>query len=117
MIDSITVSLAFGVSANYSGLFYFDNMKLEVDTSENTWKTVYVNNFEGDTLSLKEGNQSPLYDATNANFVASLETRKNVLRVQRTRTFIGALTNVRVRWTRGNCSFADSINVQVLWTC
>jgi hypothetical protein len=45
------------------------------------------------------------------------KARKNVLRVQRTRTFIGALTNVRVRWTRGNCSFAFSINVQVLWTC
>jgi pimeloyl-ACP methyl ester carboxylesterase len=77
VIDSSTVSLAFGVAADYSGLFYFDDMKLEVDTSENTWKTVYANNFEGDTLSLKEGTQSPLIDATNTNFVASLEKKEN----------------------------------------
>jgi hypothetical protein len=45
------------------------------------------------------------------------KNEKKVLRVQRTRIFIGALINVRVRWTRGNRSFADSTNVQVLWTC
>jgi alpha/beta hydrolase fold len=77
VIDSNTVTVAFGVMAEYNGLFYFDDMKLEIGTSENTWKTVYANNFEGDTLNLNEGSQSPLNDETNTNFVARLEKKEN----------------------------------------
>jgi hypothetical protein len=32
-------------------------------------------------------------------------------------SYIYERVDVRVRWTRGNRSFANSINVQVLWTC
>jgi pimeloyl-ACP methyl ester carboxylesterase len=76
VIDSNTAKMAFGLTVFYNGLFYFDDMKLEIDTSENTWETVYNNDFEQESLSLKEGIQSPLNQAQNANFTAGLEKKE-----------------------------------------
>jgi pimeloyl-ACP methyl ester carboxylesterase len=77
VIDSNTVKMAFGVLVFYNGLFYYDDMKLEVEKTENTWETVYSNNFEQDTLTLKEGIQIQvqLNEPTNTNFTASLEKK------------------------------------------
>jgi hypothetical protein len=72
-IDSNTTQIAFGALAYFNGLSYYDDMKLEVETSENTWKTVYFNDFQQDKHNLQEGIQLPSGSGINTNFTASLE--------------------------------------------
>jgi pimeloyl-ACP methyl ester carboxylesterase len=76
-IDSNTVKIAFGTMAFYNGLSYYDNMKLEVETGENTWETVYFNDFELDKHNLIEGIQSPSERGKSTNFTARLEKKEN----------------------------------------
>jgi pimeloyl-ACP methyl ester carboxylesterase len=57
-IDSGITQLAFGVYCMYNGKFYFDNIKLDVETGKNKWKNLYTANFEdGTSDSLQEGIQ------------------------------------------------------------
>jgi pimeloyl-ACP methyl ester carboxylesterase len=77
VIDSNTTKIAFGALSDLNGLSYYDNMKLEVETSKDTWKTVYFNDFEQDKHNLQEGIQLPLAinNGKNTNFTASLEKK------------------------------------------
>ena len=77
VIDSNTTKIAFGALSDLNGLSYYDDMKLEVETSKDTWKTVYFNDFEQDKHNLQEGIQLPLAinNGKNTNFTASLEKK------------------------------------------
>jgi pimeloyl-ACP methyl ester carboxylesterase len=75
VIDSNTTKIAFGALSDFNGLSYYDDMKLEVETSKDTWKTVYFNDFEQDKHNLQEGIQLPIDDGKNTNFTANLEKK------------------------------------------
>jgi hypothetical protein len=57
VIDSNTTKLAFGTLTYFNGQFYYDDMKLDIETDKNTWKTVYKNDFQQDKLDLQAGIQ------------------------------------------------------------
>jgi hypothetical protein len=74
-IDSNTTQIAFGTLSYFNGLSYYDDMKLEVETSGDTWKTVYFNDFQQDKHNLQEGIQSSSDNGKNLNFTANLEKK------------------------------------------
>jgi pimeloyl-ACP methyl ester carboxylesterase len=57
VIDSNTTKLAFGTLTDFNGQFYYDDMRLDIETDKNTWKTVYKNDFQQDKLDLEAGIQ------------------------------------------------------------
>ena len=57
VIDSNTTKIAFGTLTYFNGLFYYDDIKLAIETDKNTWKTVYTNDFQQEKLDLKQGIQ------------------------------------------------------------
>jgi alpha/beta hydrolase fold len=57
VIDSNTTKLAFGTLTDFNGQFYYDDMMLDIETSKNTWKTVYKNDFQQNKLDLEAGIQ------------------------------------------------------------
>jgi pimeloyl-ACP methyl ester carboxylesterase len=77
VIDSNTSKIAFGTLTYSNGLFYYDNMKLDIETDKNTWKTVYENDFQHEKLDLQQGTQSASEDGKNPNFTAHFEKKGN----------------------------------------
>ena len=77
VIDSNTTKIAFGTLTYFNGLFYYDDMKLEIETDKNTWKTVYKNDFQQEKLDLQQGIQSVfnINNGKNTNFTASIENK------------------------------------------
>src|SRR5262249_48466877 len=58
IIDTGATRLAFGMYCIYNGKFYFDNVKLEIETADNKWKNVFTANFDdGKMDGLVEGIQ------------------------------------------------------------
>ena len=49
-IDTGAVRVAFGLYCIYNGMFYFDDIGLEIETAKNKWRTVYTNTFEDGTI-------------------------------------------------------------------
>ena len=75
VVDSNTTKIAFGTLTDFNGLFYYDDMKLEIEIDKNTWKTVYKNDFQQAKLDLQEGIQSVFNNDKNTNFTASIENK------------------------------------------
>ena len=75
VIDSNTTKIAFGTLTYFNGLFYYDDMKLAIETDKNTWKTVYTNDFQQEKLDLQQGIQLPS-EGKNPNFTARLEKKE-----------------------------------------
>lgn len=48
IIDKKAIEFRFGVLCFWDGKFYFDNFKVEVETSKDNWTTIYAENFEND---------------------------------------------------------------------
>lgn len=56
-IDSSSYQLAFGTLALYNGTFYYDDLKLEIETQKGVWRTVFNNDFENGAINLEQGIQ------------------------------------------------------------
>jgi len=57
-IDTGAARLAFGMYCSYNGKFYFDDLKLEIETADSKWTNVFTANFEDGKLDgLGEGIQ------------------------------------------------------------
>jgi pimeloyl-ACP methyl ester carboxylesterase len=56
-IDTGVYQLAFGALSIYNGKFYIDDVKLEIETEKNAWKTVFSADFEDNNNSLVQGIQ------------------------------------------------------------
>lgn len=54
-IDSNATQLVFGTLTIYNGTFYYDDMKLEIETQNGQWITVFSNNFEKNEVKLVQG--------------------------------------------------------------
>lgn len=71
-IDSGVTKLSFGVYCMYNGKFYFDDIKLDIQTGKNKWRTIYTANFnDGTTDSLTEGIQGGHF-GINSAYTASV---------------------------------------------
>jgi pimeloyl-ACP methyl ester carboxylesterase len=74
-VDTGATQLAFGLYCMYNGKFYFDDIKLEIETQKNKWKNIYTANFEdGNIDSLQQGIQrwnSGLNDKYSVSVVAA----------------------------------------------
>jgi pimeloyl-ACP methyl ester carboxylesterase len=57
-IDSGATRLAFGMYCNYNGKFYFDDVKLDIETADNKWTNIFTAKFDdGKMDGLDEGIQ------------------------------------------------------------
>ena len=54
-IDDDAEQIAFGVLVYLRGMFYYDNLQLDIETKNKGWVTVYKNNFEQNILDLING--------------------------------------------------------------
>ncbi len=69
-IDTGTYQIAFGALCQYNGKFYYDDLKLAVETAKGKWKTLYTADFEdGTTDSLEQGIQRG-HTGFNTNYTA-----------------------------------------------
>ena len=59
LVDSNASQIAFGPMTFYNGSFYYDDFKLEIEINKGQWKTVFQNDFEGDSISFV---QNPRHD-------------------------------------------------------
>lgn len=75
VIDSNTTKIAYGTLTKLNGRFYYDDIQLDIETSKNTWKTVYKNDFQQEKLDLQQGIQLPP-EGKNPNFTARLEKKE-----------------------------------------
>jgi pimeloyl-ACP methyl ester carboxylesterase len=75
VIDSNTTKIAYGTLTELNGRFYYDDIQLDIETSKNTWKTVYKNDFQQETLDLQQGIQLPS-EGKNPNFTARFEKKE-----------------------------------------
>jgi pimeloyl-ACP methyl ester carboxylesterase len=57
-IDTDGKKIAFGILCQYNGRFYYDDIKLDIETSKGKWKNVFNESFEGGTSPLEQGIQS-----------------------------------------------------------
>ena len=57
VIDSNTTKIAYGTLTYFNGRFYYDDIRLDIETDKNTWKTVYENDFQQGNLDLQQGIQ------------------------------------------------------------
>ncbi|MEO7045531.1 MAG: alpha/beta hydrolase [Ferruginibacter sp.] len=85
-IDTSARRLAFGIYCIYNGKFYFDNLKLEVETGKNKWQTLYTANFEDGSMdSLSHGigmGKSGINNGYTATVVNDKTTNSKVLQVE-----------------------------------
>lgn len=71
-IDTGATRLAFGALCQYNGKFYYDDFKLDIETSKGKWKNIFLESFENATVTLDQGIQrgqsglNNLYTATIA---------------------------------------------------
>lgn len=75
VIDSNTTKIAYGTLTYFNGRFYYDDIRLDIETDKNTWKTVYENDFQQGNLDLQQGIQLPS-ERKNPNFTARLEKKE-----------------------------------------
>ena len=76
-IDTGAYDITFGVWCIYNGKFYFDNIKLEVETGKGKWITVFAANFEDGTLdSLMPGVQRTA-SVAKSDFTATVVNENN----------------------------------------
>ena len=54
-IDTGAYQLAFGALCQYNGKFYYDDIKLDVETSKGKWKTIFTDDFENNSDTLERG--------------------------------------------------------------
>ena len=85
-IDTGAVKIFFGVYCMYNGSFYFDNVKLEVESAKNKWQTLYAANFEDGTLEGFSAGVSAGNWGLNNGFTATITndaaTKSKVLQVR-----------------------------------
>ncbi len=68
IIDSGATNLEFGPVVQFNGKFYYDLLKVEVETEKDNWETIYSCDFENDFDGLNQG-----FDGRkNPNFKASI---------------------------------------------
>lgn len=56
-IDSGTYQIAFGALCSYNGKFYYDDLKLDIETETGKWKNIFTSDFENGKSVLKQGIQ------------------------------------------------------------
>lgn len=56
-IDTGAYRIAFGTICRYNGKFYFDDMKIEVETAKNKWETIFADDFENSDAPVAQGTQ------------------------------------------------------------
>src|SRR5215469_1463381 len=72
-IDTGATKLAFGMYCQYNGKFYFDDVKLEIETANDKWKNIFTANFnDGKTDGLVEGVQSGSNNGFNKKYTATI---------------------------------------------
>ncbi|MEJ7740766.1 MAG: alpha/beta hydrolase [Chitinophagaceae bacterium] len=54
-IDSGSTQIAFGALCQYNGKFYYDDVKLDIETEKGKWVNVFTANFENDKNVLDQG--------------------------------------------------------------
>src|SRR6476469_7994981 len=56
-IDTGVYQLAFGSLCQYNGKFYYDDIKLDIETSKGKWENIFTENFENGKDTLEQGIQ------------------------------------------------------------
>lgn len=56
-IDTGAYQLVFGALCQYNGKFYYDDIKLEVETTKGKWKSIFIDNFENGNDTFEQGTQ------------------------------------------------------------
>lgn len=70
-IDTGAYQLAFGALCQYNGKFYYDDIKVDVETSKGKWKNIFVVNFENGNDTLEQGIQR-WHSGFNKNYTAAI---------------------------------------------
>jgi pimeloyl-ACP methyl ester carboxylesterase len=68
-IDSGSTQIAFGALCQYNGKFYYDDIKLDIETENGKWMNVFTADFENDKNVLDQGIQR-WESGFNANYKA-----------------------------------------------
>ncbi|MCP3928726.1 MAG: alpha/beta hydrolase [Bacteroidetes bacterium] len=56
-IDTGAYQIAFGALCQYNGKFFYDDVKMDIETKENQWENIFSDDFEGNTHNFKQGIQ------------------------------------------------------------
>ncbi len=70
-IDTAAYQLAFGALCEYNGKFYYDDLKLDIETSKGKWKNIFIENFENGNDTLEQGIQR-WRSGFNKNYTAAI---------------------------------------------
>lgn len=70
-LDTGVYKLSFGALCQSNGKFYYDDIKLDVETTKGKWKTLFSNNFENGKTTLEQGIQRP-QSGMNKNYTAAI---------------------------------------------
>jgi pimeloyl-ACP methyl ester carboxylesterase len=73
-VDKDYTQITLGVYCLYNGNFFFDDIRLEVLTAANEWKTVFEDGFENGMAEWKQGTSGP--GLINDLFNATLSTKR-----------------------------------------
>jgi pimeloyl-ACP methyl ester carboxylesterase len=72
-IDSGAYRIAFGALCRFNGKFYYDDMKIEVETSKGTWKNIFTENFENHADTTSPGAPKWRFDANKYFSITTVE--------------------------------------------
>ena len=76
-IDTGSTNLFFGAWSELNGKFYYDDLKLELETAKGKWTTVFTANFEDNKNPLVDGVEIEKAGEHNPNFTAQIvDTKK-----------------------------------------
>ncbi len=70
-IDTGVYQLAFGALCQYNGKFYYDDLKLDIETSKGKWTNIFTENFENGNDILQQGVQRG-HSGFNQQYAASI---------------------------------------------
>lgn len=76
-IDTGAHDIAFGVYCTYNGKFYFDNIKLDVETAKGKWAPLFTANFEDGTLDSLMPGVAPTASVVKSDFTATVVNENN----------------------------------------
>ncbi|RYY70718.1 MAG: alpha/beta hydrolase [Chitinophagaceae bacterium] len=86
-IDPAATQIYFGALTELNGKFYYDNVKLSIETKPGTWETVYSNDFEKDLAGWSEGigmNSSGVNKLYKTSIQTDASTKSRVLLMEGT---------------------------------
>ncbi|MES2331737.1 MAG: alpha/beta hydrolase [Bacteroidota bacterium] len=79
-LDTGAYQLVFGAICRYNGKFYYDDVKLDVETSKGEWKNIFTESFENGNDTLGQGSQRWQL-AANKNYTANIVADDNKTKV------------------------------------